>query len=115
MSTPKLTPHGTTPNHFYRDPETKLILPLGVDVRQMLAMIHDLEQALGKENVLIDTSEGEKAGEGLFQNEQDAGLFTDGHDVQPGEDKFASSVSVTPNSTEQVQTIVKLGKSRQLL
>ncbi|GAA5898777.1 hypothetical protein JCM6882_003996 [Rhodosporidiobolus microsporus] len=93
-------------NAFIRDPESNLILPLGVSLRTMQAMIADLRQTLGEENVLLDSGEG-KAGVGLFQDEQSAGLFTDGHDTQI-DDKFATSVCVTPGNTEDVQAIVKL-------
>lgn len=79
----------------------------------MLAMITDLKRALGDANVLIDTSEeDEKSGEGLFQDNQTAGLFRDGHDIVPGSDKFASSVCVTPGDTADVQKIVRLGELR---
>ncbi|GAA6048170.1 hypothetical protein JCM3770_003694 [Rhodotorula araucariae] len=93
-------------NPFLRDPETQLILPVGTSLRSMLAMIGDLKALLGPENVLIDTH-GDVAAQGLFQDEQSAGLFTDGHDTQL-DDPFATSVCITPGSTEEVQEVVKL-------
>ncbi|BGP37502.1 hypothetical protein JCM10449v2_001408 [Rhodotorula kratochvilovae] len=95
-----------TKNAFHRDPETKLILPVGTSIRSMLAMIDDLKALLGEENVLIDTAEA-VAAQGLFQDEQSGGLFTDGHDTQL-DDPFATSVCITPGSTEEVQAVVKL-------
>ncbi|GAA6043727.1 hypothetical protein JCM8097_000496 [Rhodosporidiobolus ruineniae] len=101
-----------TKNPFHRDEGTSLILPPGVTVQSLQAMITDLRQALGDDNVLIDTGK-DKAGAGLFQDEQSAGLFLDGHDTQL-DDKFATSVCVTPGSTADVQTVVKLANKHQI-
>ncbi|BGP22375.1 alcohol oxidase [Rhodotorula toruloides] len=95
-----------TRNPLIRDAETNLILPLGTSLRSMLAMLDDLKALMGDENVHIDSGEG-VAAEGLFQDEQTGGIFTDGHDTQL-DDKFATSVCVTPGSTAEVQAIVKL-------
>ncbi|GAA5979511.1 hypothetical protein JCM11641_005418 [Rhodosporidiobolus odoratus] len=95
-----------TKNPHHRDSSSGLILPLGVSLNSMEAMIADLKQVLGEDNVQIDTK-GDKAGRGLFQDDQTAGLFVDGHDTQL-QDKFATSVCATPASTEEVQKVVKL-------
>ncbi|GAA6008239.1 FAD-binding oxidoreductase [Rhodotorula paludigena] len=102
---PEISLDGTK-NPFIRDEEHKLILPLGTSLRSMLAMLDDLRSLLGADNVHVDSGEG-VAAVGLFQDEQTGGVFTDGHDTQL-DDKFATSVCVTPGSTQDVQGIVKL-------
>lgn len=84
----ELNEHGTPPNPFRREGEEGelLILPIGVSLRQMLAMISELQAALGKENVLLEY-EHQATGD-VFQGQGGgAGAFADAHDFQPGSDK----------------------------
>lgn len=97
---------------FHRDPESQLILPVGVTRLAMLAMLEDLKQDLGSNNVLIDIEEDGIGVEGdLFRSRLGGkGAFQDGQNIMPGEDKFSASVVVTPGCAEDVQKSVRLGQ-----